>query len=263
VSGGEFNLVDRPRGTNLRVRQWDSTSRKPRLFIPCGASKTSADTHCNAMQGMLSEFLVYLRLGFDHITDPGGYDHLLFVAALTSSDLGDLRRLFWLVTAFTVGHSITLALATLGWVRIDTGLVEILIPLTILATSVVNLVALKTGSDTLEQAGRARNSTAYRPGREDRIRYAIAVGFGLIHGLGFSAFLRAALGGEASIFLPLLSFNIGLEVGQLAIVAALSVLAALLVLRLGLPKRAWVLGISTITGLLALAIFVERLQFPT
>jgi hypothetical protein len=213
---------------------------------------------------MGSEFLVYLRLGFEHITDPGGYDHLLFVAALTASYLGDLRRLFWLVTAFTLGHSITLALATIGLVRIDTGLVELLIPLTILATSLVNFVAIRAGTDTATGTAEVGfGPIANRPGRHDRIRYAIAVGFGLIHGLGFSAFLRAALGGEASIFLPLLSFNIGLEVGQLAIVAALSLVAALLVGWLGISQRVWVRGLSSVTGLLALAIFVRRLQFPT
>ncbi|MCL7961475.1 MAG: HupE/UreJ family protein [marine benthic group bacterium] len=212
---------------------------------------------------MVSEILVYLRLGFEHITDPGGYDHLLFVAALTASDLGDLRRLFWLVTAFTVGHSITLALATLGLVRIDTQLVEFLIPLTILATSLVNIAGSSEGSDPAGPSGPESARASNRPGAKDRIRYGIAVGFGLIHGLGFSAFLRAALGGEASILLPLLSFNIGLEIGQLAIVAVLSLIAALLVSVIGLPKRAWVLGVSSITGLLALAIFVDRLQIST
>ena len=95
---------------------------------------------------MTSEILVYLRLGFEHITDVGGYDHLLFVAALTASDLGRFRRLFWLVTAFTVGHSITLVLATLDLVRISSSLVEVLIPLTILATSVVNAAPLRRGA---------------------------------------------------------------------------------------------------------------------
>jgi hypothetical protein len=219
--------------------------------------------HARPTQGMVSEFLVYLRLGFEHITDPGGYDHLLFVAALTASDLGNLRRLFWLVTAFTVGHSITLALATLGLVRIDTGLVELLIPLTILATSLVNLVATWSASGMPGRTATEAGPDSHRPGPGDRARYAIAVGFGLIHGLGFSAFLRAALGGEASIVVPLFSFNIGLEIGQLAIVAVLSVIALFLVYGLGLQRRAWVLGISSITGLLALAIFLERLQFPT
>lgn len=92
---------------------------------------------------MLSEFLVYLRLGFEHITDPGGMDHLLFVAVLTASDVDRPKHLFWLVTAFTVGHSLTLALATLHLVSVDSGLVEFLIPLTIIATGAVN--AFNTG----------------------------------------------------------------------------------------------------------------------
>lgn len=218
---------------------------------------------------MGSEFLVYLRLGFEHITDIGGYDHLLFVAALTASDLGRLRRLFWLVTAFTVGHSITLALATLDLVRVSASLVEVLIPLTILATSMVNAITWgtaqgsppnpETGIGTTGLTGSAE--AEIEP--ETRIRYLIAVGFGLIHGLGFSTFLRAALGGEQSIFLPLLSFNVGLEIGQLAIVAALSLVAFLLIRGLGLSRRAWVLGLSAITGGMALVLLIQRIQIPT
>ena len=209
---------------------------------------------------MISEFLVYLRLGFEHITDPGGYDHLLFVAALTASDLGRVRRLFWLVTAFTVGHSVTLALATLDLVRVDISLVEILIPLTILATAAVNAFSWGIGRrpPSLEDS-----SVDEAVESETRVRYLLAVGFGLIHGLGFSTFLRAALGWEENILLPLLSFNVGLEIGQLAIVAVLSLIAVLLIRGLGLTRRAWVLGVSAITGGMALVLLVQRIQFPT
>lgn len=209
---------------------------------------------------MFSEFLVYLRLGFEHITDPGGYDHLLFVAVLTASDLGRVRRLFWLVTAFTIGHSITLALATLDLVRVDIMLVEILIPLTILATAAVNGISWSLGQRA-KPAKQTGTDEVVEP--ETRLRYLLAVGFGLIHGLGFSTFLRAALGWEESIFLPLLSFNVGLEVGQLAIVAALSLLAFVLIRGLGMKRRAWVLGVSAITGGMALVLLVQRMQFPT
>lgn len=208
---------------------------------------------------MLSEFLVYLRLGFEHITDPGGYDHLLFVGALTASELGRFRRLFWLVTAFTVGHSITLALATLDLVRVSVSLVEILIPLTILATSAVNAIVWGpsrsgvSGKERVELASGAAN-------REERFLYLIAVSFGLIHGLGFSTFLRAALGWEESILVPLLSFNLGLEVGQLAIVAMLSVIAFVLIRGLGITRRTWVLGVSAITGAMALVLLMQRIQ---
>lgn len=209
---------------------------------------------------MISEFLVYLRLGFEHITDPAGYDHLLFVAALTASDLGRVRRLFWLVTAFTVGHSITLALATLDLVRVDISLVEILIPVTILATSAVNAISWgrRQRADSVEDT-----STDEVVEPETRVRYVLAVGFGLIHGLGFSTFLRAALGWEENILLPLLSFNLGLEIGQLAIVVVLSLIAVLLIRGLGLTRRAWVLGVSAITGGMALVLLVQRMQFPT
>jgi hypothetical protein len=218
---------------------------------------------------MRSEFLVFLRLGFEHITDVGGYDHLLFVAALTASDLGQWRRLFWLVTAFTVGHSATLALATLDLVRISPAVVEVMIPVTILATSLVNAgVWMRPGHAARSGEGGGASAAGSSPGERDperetpaeaRTRYLIAVGFGLIHGLGFSNFLRAALGGEESLFVPLLAFNAGLEVGQLAIVGALSVLALAMLRGLRVPRRAWVLGVSAITGGMALLLIAQRI----
>ena len=221
---------------------------------------------------MISEFLVYLRLGFEHITDMGGYDHLLFVAALTASDLGRFRRLFWLVTAFTVGHSITLVLATLDLVRVSTSLVEVLIPLTILVASAVNAYSWSVRSSSSADSdadpgtgdGVAGDTSVGDDDQgieaETHVRYLIAVGFGLIHGLGFSTFLRAALGWEESIFLPLLSFNIGLEIGQLAIVAALSLLAFVFIRGLRMKRRAWVLGVSAITGGMAFVLLMQRIQ---
>ena len=203
---------------------------------------------------MGSEFLVFLRLGFEHITDPAGYDHLLFVAALTATDLGRWRRLFWLVTAFTLGHSVTLVLATLDLIRVSDPLVEVLIPVTILATCVVNLVS-GDGNRSLDP------DRTLEPGhtRDARIRYGLAMGFGLIHGLGFSNFLRAALGGEESILLPLFAFNVGLEVGQLAIVAVLSLVALSLMKWLGLSRRLWIVGISMIAGAVAALLVIQRL----
>ena len=209
---------------------------------------------------MGSEFLVFLRLGFEHITDPAGYDHLLFVAALTATDLGRWRRLFWLVTAFTVGHSVTLVLATLDLIRVSDSLVEVLIPVTILATCIVNLVS-GGGNRSLEPDRSLELDRTLEPGhtRDARIRYGLAMGFGLIHGLGFSNFLRAALGGEESILLPLFAFNVGLEVGQLAIVAVLSLVALSLMKWLGLSRRLWTVGISMIAGAVAAMLVIQRL----
>ncbi len=168
----------------------------------------------------MSDFATYLQLGFQHITDLNGYDHILFVVALCAIyRLRDWRRVLLLVTAFTVGHSITLALATLKLFSYRTDFVEFLIPVTILATAVANFFYK-------EPVGRLQKPA---PSTTPRLRYAMALLFGLIHGLGFSNYLRSLLGREASIVQPLLAFNVGLEVGQLLIVAVLLGLTFLVV----------------------------------
>jgi hypothetical protein len=197
----------------------------------------------------VSEFALYLRLGATHIADLAGYDHILFVAALAVSyPPAAWRRLALLVTAFTVGHSLTLVLSTLGWVRVSASLIEALIPATILATA-------------------ALQGWTYRQPRLDggaddgrlSLRFVLATGFGLVHGLGFSTFLRALLGAEESLLLPLFAFNVGLELGQLVILAAVLLLGAVASRALGLSRRAWVLSVAAVTGTVAAKLLVERL----
>ena len=203
---------------------------------------------------MGSEFLTYLRLGVDHIADLSGYDHILFVAALAAVyTLAEWRRLVWLVTAFTVGHSVTLALATLDLVRANARLVETLIPVTIVLASLVNIAEWRS-------RGRWHDGRTERPAETLRYgKYALALAFGLIHGLGFSTFLRAILGDEESIALPLLAFNIGLELGQLLIVAAVLVIATFMVRVIGLARRDWVMVLSGATAGIALTMIAERI----
>ncbi|MDE2793551.1 MAG: HupE/UreJ family protein [Gemmatimonadota bacterium] len=196
---------------------------------------------------MISTFTVYLRLGFEHLLDLQGYDHILFLAVLCAAyTLARWRELLVLVTAFTIGHSVSLAVATLRLVRVDTGLVEFLIPVTIVATAVTNLVGLRREDP-------AEYKVAARP-----LRYALALAFGVVHGLGFSNFLRLALGEERSLFVPLLSFNIGLELAQ--IVVAVGVLAVgMVALRLlSLPQRVWTLLLSALAGGMAAVMAVQR-----
>jgi hypothetical protein len=219
---------------------------------------------------MTSEFLVYLQLGFEHIVDLRGYDHILFIVALGAGyALGRWRELLILVTAFTLGHSLTLALATLDLVSIDSTLVEVLIPLTILVTALYDVVevrrrrppdAARPGSpeeDEARQAARGAASGVARR-RMRRIKYALALGFGLIHGLGFSTFLRAVLGAEESITLPLFAFNVGLEVGQILILGVLLLLTHAAVRWTPLPPTRWTLFLSGTTAAAALALLVER-----
>lgn len=206
---------------------------------------------------VLSDFLAYLRLGAAHIADVRGYDHILFVAALTGGYAPSAwRRLLWLVTAFTLGHSATLALATLGAVRVDAAAVEVAIPATIVLTSLLSVAALRPGRRT--PPGLAHplpDEPAVRPA----LLYATAALFGLVHGLGFSTFLRALLGQEASLALPLLAFNLGLELGQLLIVAATLALGAAVTRGLGYPRRDWVLLLAGATAGVGTTLLVDRL----
>ena len=186
----------------------------------------------------MSDFSIYFQLGWQHILDLTGYDHILFVLVLCCSyTLKDWKRLLWLVTAFTVGHSITLALAAFKIVKVDTGWVEFLIPVTILITALYNL-------------------PKRRKQRSPYILYAMTLFFGLIHGLGFSNYLQSLLGQEANIVLPLLSFNIGLEFGQLIIVFFVILLSELMLKIFSVSNRDWsfflssaVIGISFIMAL--------------
>ena len=198
---------------------------------------------------MGSEFLVYLRLGFDHIPDLSAYDHILFIVALSAGyGLAHWRQLLVLVTAFTVGHSVTLALATLRLISISSGLVEILIPLTILITGCYNAVEARDHRDALG------------PGRRThQIKYVLALGFGLIHGLGFSTFLRAVLGEEESIALPLFSFNVGLEVGQNGILSVVLLLTLAVIHWVRVERTSWVFLLSGVTGVAALALLAGRI----
>lgn len=194
---------------------------------------------------MGSELLTFLRLGVAHIADLRGYDHILFVAALTGGYApAEWRRLLVLVTAFTLGHSATLALATLRLVHVDARAVEVLIPATILVTAALTVAAV-------------RRAPGVAPHRRGAL-YATAALFGLVHGLGFSTYLRALLGDESSIVVPLLAFNVGLEVGQLAIVGATMLVGVLCVRGMGLSRRGWTLLLAATTGGAALALLIDR-----
>jgi HupE / UreJ protein len=153
----------------------------------------------------MSEFQLYFMLGKEHILDyANGYDHILFVLALCVMHLmRDWKKLLVLITAFTIGHSITLALSTLEIVSVNPELIEFLIPLTIFITAVSIIFKREENDTTLSL----------------RLSYAYALFFGLIHGLGFSNYLKSILGKDESIIKQLLAFNIGLEFGQIIIIA--------------------------------------------
>jgi len=197
----------------------------------------------------MNDFFIYLRLGFDHITDPAGYDHILFVIALCAVyTLQQWRQVLILVTAFTIGHSITLALATLQLISFSASLIELLIPITILITAITNFFYNEPRVRTLPVAD------THPPGRV--WRYALALVFGLIHGMGFSSYLRSLLGREADIVKPLLAFNIGLELGQLLIVGLALCLAFVVLEVLRGNRLRWVLAVSGIVAGMAISLIL-------
>ena len=157
----------------------------------------------------MSDLQAFLRLGFDHVTDPGALDHVLFLLALTAIYQGrEWRAALPVVSAFTAGHSVTLALAVSGMLLLPTPVVEFLIPLTIVATGVENLLV--------------RDSARAPVG--GRCRPIFAGIFGLVHGAGFANYLRELFVG--SIALPLLGFNLGIELGQIAVLALTALVLA-------------------------------------
>ncbi len=202
----------------------------------------------------MDELALYLKLGFHHIADWRASDHILFVAALTASyGPREWARLAWLVTAFTVGHSITLALTTLDVVRVSGQVVEPLIALTIVLTAFAAIhdqraavAPAEGGAPTITRGAMIR-------------RYVIAGGFGLIHGCGFASGLRSLLGGTEGIAVPLLGFNLGLEAGQLLVVAAIFLLGLGVERLLGWSRRDWVLVVSGGAAGVGLSMLVERI----
>ena len=193
----------------------------------------------------MSEFQLYFVLGKDHILDYlNGYDHILFVVALCALYLvKDWKKLLILVTAFTIGHSITLALSTLNIVTVKAELIEFLIPLTIFITAVSNLFRQEENQSTLSL----------------QVNYGYALFFGLIHGLGFSNYLKSILGQDESIFTQLLAFNLGLEFGQLIIVSIFLGIAFILVDLFGRSRRDWKLILSSAIAGIALVLMKDKI----
>ena len=197
----------------------------------------------------MSDLGAFIQLGFRHITDIGAMDHILFLLALAAIYRPrDWRSALWVVTAFTVGHSITLALAVTGAIRLPTRLIEFLIPITIVATCIENIVV----SDRQRAPMRGR----YRP--------VFAGVFGLVHGAGFANYLRDLF--QDHIAAPLFGFNLGIEIGQIVVllIAAMLLLSAdkvIAVLRrphAASVLRLRVLAVSSVVLVIAAHWAVER-----
>ena len=191
----------------------------------------------------MSDLGIYLHLGFKHIISWGAWDHILFVLVLTLRyQWSDWKKLLVLITAFTIGHSVTLALSTLNWLDFPSAMIELLIPITILLTAISNFWV-----------------KSFHFKSKYPLIYFLAWFFGLIHGLGFSAYLKSLLGMEESILGPLFTFNIGLELGQLLIVGGVLIISFIFVSLIKVKRMLYLQIGSGLAIALALNMVLDRI----
>jgi hypothetical protein len=178
----------------------------------------------------MSNFITHVELGFKHVLDFNGYDHILFLIVLVVIfSFSQWKKVLLMITFFTVGHTFTLGLATYQIVTIKKTVIEFLIPITILITAVVNILKFSINS----------------PKRE-KTNLFFALFFGLIHGLGFSNFLRVTLGRSEDKLIPMLEFALGIELAQIVIVLSVLILGTVLIHFYRVSKRDWVVITSAI-----------------
>lgn len=191
----------------------------------------------------MSEFMLYLKIGLNHVLDLNAYDHVLFITALVVPyHFKDWKKLLTLVSVFTFGHTLALVLAVFELLKINITLVEFLIPVTILCTAVYNLF----------HSGKShRNSTI-------TVAAFITLFFGLIHGLGFSNYFNSILAGTPSDkLLPMLQFAVGIELAQLAVVFSVLIVSFLVQYFIRNSKKNWILITSSIIIGIVIPMLIE------
>jgi len=191
----------------------------------------------------MSDFGFYFTIGWQHIISLDALDHQLFILALTILYTPkEWKQVLILVTAFTIGHSITLALSTLNILTVSSDLIEFSIPCTIFITAAANIIKPLASKNNIQ------------------INYYFAMFFGLVHGLGFANALKFMLAKDQSLGWSLLSFNLGLEAGQIAVVVFLLLLTHIFILYLNINRRYWIISISALVLFVSLKMIIDR--FP-
>ncbi|MEL6660689.1 MAG: HupE/UreJ family protein [Bacteroidota bacterium] len=191
----------------------------------------------------MGSFGFYVELGFKHISDFAGYDHMLFLVALCAIyRLQQWKNILVLVTAFTIGHSVTLVLSSLDIFTIPSNIIEFLIPVTIFLTALNNVI----GSDPFEERAKMNKN------------YLMALFFGFIHGMGFSNYFKALLMDASAITMPLLGFNIGIELGQILVVFIIVSIGYLFLNVFGVKHRDWNVFISGAAAGVSLIFILEN-----
>ena len=190
----------------------------------------------------MDDFMLYLEMGLYHVIDLKAYDHVLFLIVLAVVfSFTQWKKLLWLVTLFTTGHSVSLSLSAYEIVKIKIELIEFLIPVTIFITGATNIFNTKKISKT-----------------KDNVNLIFALFFGLIHGLGFSNYFRGMIGKEEDKFLPLVEFALGIELAQIIIVIGILILGVLLESVAKVSKRDWIVVTSSIVVGFSIQMMLDR-----
>ncbi|MGN7783559.1 HupE/UreJ family protein [Niabella sp. 22666] len=191
----------------------------------------------------MNDFSFYFIEGWRHIISTDALDHQLFILALAVVyTFSDWKKVLILVTAFTIGHSLTLALSVLDLIRVSSPWVEFLIPVTIVLTAAWNIFNGK-------------------PVKNVNTNYFLALGFGLIHGLGFANSIRMMLASDQSLGMGLFGFNVGLEAGQVAVVLIILLLGKVLLELVKVPQRIYIFVVSLAVLLFAAKMAIDRVPF--
>jgi hypothetical protein len=191
----------------------------------------------------MDDFTLYFKMGLHHVLDFSAYDHILFLIVLAVVfNFKQWRKVLWLVTLFTIGHSITLALSAFEIIKIKVAVIEFLIPLTIFITGLVNIITI--------------NKTA--KGNEN-INLLFALFFGLIHGLGFSNYFKMMVGREEDKLFPLIEFALGIEAAQIIIVLGILSIGTLILSLKKIKREYWILISSSIVILISIKMMFERI----
>ena len=192
----------------------------------------------------MSQFWLYFKLGLDHVLDIHAYDHVMFLIALmVPYAFKDWKRVFLLVSLFTIGHTLSLILSVFGAVSISSTYVEFLIPITILITAIFNLF------------------TAGKSSKNESISFIaiVTLFFGIVHGLGFSGYFNSILPGSAADkMLPLLEFALGIEASQIIVVFIVLILAYIVQTFFRFSKRDWALVMSAFIIGVVLPMLIEN-----
>ena len=190
----------------------------------------------------MNDFVYYVTMGFEHVLDLSAYDHILFLIVLAVIfSFNQWKQALWLITSFTIGHTITLALAAYQIINVRVDIIEFLIPVTIFITGWFNVL----------RVGKASTG-------KEKVNLFLALVFGLVHGLGFSNYFRIMIGREDDKLIPLLEFALGIELSQVVIVFGILILGTLLQNFFRMSKRDWVLVTSSIVIGFTIPMMIER-----